>query len=609
MIQLKRLLESSKKQMPNVLYITDEITDIHNSPIHKLDTIKLTVKHYEGDISRTQEILGIVSLMMYDLCIIRTSGLHNNDSEEILEVFETWQQLCNRSNIKLVLLTIPYPKFLEKTHKLYKKTGFNYIIRVNNWIKSQDNIIDLTDLNDDIYFNNHGSQLNREGKQLVAKRLKFKILQLFDPEEFELDANSKLQTKLIDAGYQISRDELKSRTIGKSTTNALDAFKIKNNIPKSITNHKIIIATIPSIVSVKDKNLAQLDIDTQLKVKGSIAVPKYIFNFLVGKGLTHAGACGILGNMQVESSFNTSALGDNKTSIGLVQWHNDRMTRLFSWSKENNLDAMSVDGQLEYLWWELNDKYTGLTKLLQAIQDPEEAARRFATDFERPTVISTKRLSYARAYYNKLSLKNQEEKEEETESTLTAVLKGIAVGAGVVIGNTIIGTGNNNADVASAWSRAASLKGFRYSMGNSVTKSMLDRGKGAIDCSGFVSYVLFGLGKRKLSPGLLEGATNLRNVFSLDINALKHGTLIGTDNGVHHWDKGRKTGIDHVVIVLADENGQLQMAECAGSMGVWIRPVAKGVDYWNKYAVKNNFGTTYIDGKITKTRQFWIGES
>ena len=607
MIQLKRLLESSKKQMPNVLYITDEITDIHNSPIHKLDTIKLTVKHYEGDVSRSQEILGLLSLMMYDLCIIRTNGLHNNDSEEILEVFETWQQLCNRSNVKLILLTIPYPKFLEKNHKLYKKTGFNYIIRVNNWIKSQDNIIDLTDLNDDTYFNDHGSQLNREGKQLVSKRLKNKILQLFDPEEFELDANAKLQTKLIDAGFQISRDELKSRTIGKSTNDALDAFKIKNNIPKSITNHKIIIATIPSIVSVKDKNLAQLNIDTQLKVKGSIAVPKYIFNFLVKKGLTDAGACGILGNMHVESSFNTSALGDNKTSIGLIQWHNDRMTRLFSWCKENNLDAMSVDGQLEYLWWELNDKYTNLTKLLQSIQDPEEAAAVFAKDYERPAVISTKRLSYARAYYNKLSLKNQEEKEEE--STLTAVLKGIAVGTAVIIGNTIIGTGNNNADIASAWSRAASLKGFRYSMGNSVSKSMLAAGKGAIDCSGFISYVLFGLGKRKLSAGLLEGATNLRNVFSLDINALKHGTLIGTDNGVHHWDKGRKTGIDHVVIVLADENGQLQMAECAGSVGVWIRPVAKGVAYWNKYAVDNKFGTTYIDGKITKTRQFWIGES
>ena len=168
--------------------------------------------------------------MMYDLCIIRTNGLHNNDSEEILEVFETWQQLCNRSNVKLILLTIPYPKFLEKNHKLYKKTGFNYIIRVNNWIKSQDNIIDLTDLNDDTYFNDHGSQLNREGKQLVSKRLKNKILQLFDPEEFELDANAKLQTKLIDAGYQISRDELKSRSIGKSTNDALDAFKIKNNL-------------------------------------------------------------------------------------------------------------------------------------------------------------------------------------------------------------------------------------------------------------------------------------------------------------------------------------------------------------------------------------------
>ena len=62
----------------------------------------------------------------------------------------------------------------------------------------------------------------------MSKRLKNKILQLFDPEEFELDANAKLQTKLIDAGFQISRDELKSRTIGKSTNDALDAFKIKS---------------------------------------------------------------------------------------------------------------------------------------------------------------------------------------------------------------------------------------------------------------------------------------------------------------------------------------------------------------------------------------------
>ncbi len=608
MIQLKRLLESSKKQIPNVLYVTDEITDIHNSPIHKLDTIKLNVKHYNDNIKNSQEILGTVSLMMYDICIIRTNGLYNNDHEEIIESLETWQQLCNRFDLKLILLTIPYPKFLQKNHKLYKKSGFKYILKVNNWIKTQDNIIDLTDLNDDIFFNTQGNQLNREGKQLLSKRLKNKILQLFDPEEFELISNAKLQKKLIDAGYQISRDEIRSRTIGQSTNNALEAFKIKNDIPKSITNHKIILATVPSIVSANDKKLAQLDIDNQLKIKGPIAVPKYIFNFLVKKGLTPAGACGILGNMHVESSFNTSALGDNKTSVGLVQWHDDRMTKLFSWCKENNLDAMSVDGQLAYLWWELTSKYNNLLNILQATQDPEEAAQVFAKDFERPKVISIKRLSYARAYYNELSLKNQEV-ENEKESTLSAVLKGIAVGAAVVVGNTIIGTGANNANISNAWSRAASLKGYRYNMGGVVTAAMLKAGRGAIDCSAFVSYVLFGLGKRKLSATLLEDSSNLRTALKLDIGTLKHGTLIGTDKGPTGHDRGRRTGIDHVVIVLADDTGQLQMAECAGRVGVWIRPLADGVAYWNKYAIDYKFGTTYGSTKSRKTRQFWIGES
>ena len=41
--------------------------------------------------------------------------------------------------------------------------------------------------------------------------------------------------------------------------------------------------------------------------------------FLTGQGFTRAQASGILGNLQAESSFNTTALGDNGTSYGIAQ--------------------------------------------------------------------------------------------------------------------------------------------------------------------------------------------------------------------------------------------------------------------------------------------------
>ena len=53
-----------------------------------------------------------------------------------------------------------------------------------------------------------------------------------------------------------------------------------------------------------------------------------IYNLLAAKGFNDAAICGILANIEHESGFSTTALGDGGTSYGLCQWHNSRWDNL-----------------------------------------------------------------------------------------------------------------------------------------------------------------------------------------------------------------------------------------------------------------------------------------
>lgn len=86
-----------------------------------------------------------------------------------------------------------------------------------------------------------------------------------------------------------------------------------------------------------------------------------IFDFLVNEiGFNSAGACGVMANLYHESSFNPHASGDGGTSYGICQWHNERYDSLKSWCKSNDYDYTTLEGQLNYLKFELsqnNSKY------------------------------------------------------------------------------------------------------------------------------------------------------------------------------------------------------------------------------------------------------------
>lgn len=114
-----------------------------------------------------------------------------------------------------------------------------------------------------------------------------------------------------------------------------------------------------------------------------------IYSYLVGTaGLNTAAACGILANIEKESNFNHTAVGDNGTSYGLCQWHNTRWDTLKEYCSNHNLSWKTVTGQLNYLMYELRNHYKGVYSTLTSVsnnsQGAYDAAYKFCTEFEIP---------------------------------------------------------------------------------------------------------------------------------------------------------------------------------------------------------------------------------
>ena len=58
---------------------------------------------------------------------------------------------------------------------------------------------------------------------------------------------------------------------------------------------------------------------------------------------------GVMANMAAESGFAASKVGDDGTSVGLLQWHNDRADAMANWARANGKDpAALLSTQLAY---------------------------------------------------------------------------------------------------------------------------------------------------------------------------------------------------------------------------------------------------------------------
>lgn len=157
--------------------------------------------------------------------------------------------------------------------------------------------------------------------------------------------------------------------------------------------------------------------------------PKYIFNFLVNKGLKDYQACGVLGNMYWESGFNTGILGDQYTSIGICQWHNERFENLIKYSVDRKRSVTNKDIQLDFMWdEELNGVYyNNVLSPLKKSESLSEATFIWSSKFEvcqgcgdKESSEFKKRLKKAEEYFN-LYVKEGEEEILDCENCISKI--------------------------------------------------------------------------------------------------------------------------------------------------------------------------------------------
>lgn len=214
----------------------------------------------------------------------------------------------------------------------------------------------------------------------------------------------------------------------------------KSSVKLSVINYTTMLSSVlenllvPSAVSGTLNGDVLVDGVTNQKARECI-------QFLMGKGLNAAAACGICGNIESESvpPYNTASVGDYGTSFGICQWHLGRGTAMKQMAGANW--ANNLTGQLEYLWYELQNAYKQNTLIpIQGVANTEQGARKaadiFVRNFEVPAYVDEQskiRQSNASKLFNQLTvILNSSVRTTSSIATNTAVS-----GSEVVVPNSV----------------------------------------------------------------------------------------------------------------------------------------------------------------------------
>lgn len=91
---------------------------------------------------------------------------------------------------------------------------------------------------------------------------------------------------------------------------------------------------------------------------GEVGKQREAYEYFTNKrGMSKIQALAIIGNLMAESGLKDDIYGDNRTSYGIQQWHNERMDKLFKHAKKKGHSTPTFKDQLEFL----ADEYEGKT--------------------------------------------------------------------------------------------------------------------------------------------------------------------------------------------------------------------------------------------------------
>lgn len=162
-----------------------------------------------------------------------------------------------------------------------------------------------------------------------------------------------MQQKLNAAGYNCGTPDGK---FGSGTDTAVRNFQRAKGLT---VDGKAGKATLKALDGADSGGGTTYCSNSYLNTKQMTVNAQYILNYLRNKGWTKNAVCGMLGNMQTESTINPGiwqSLKENNTSggFGLVQW--TPATKYIDWAKSNGLTVANMDSELKRILYEVSNK-------------------------------------------------------------------------------------------------------------------------------------------------------------------------------------------------------------------------------------------------------------
>ena len=434
MIKLKNILsriisEQSTSKKLNVLFVGDSQTA---APWSYANTL-IKSGRVTGDIvakngASTSAVLQMLQNNIsneYDIVSIMAGGNDGASSSPLnaIENFKSMFRVVNKYDAKLVIVTNPTKRFVQPGDTYYKKRGYPSNDKISDWLTTESGayaVIDTGDF-DKMDFTKDHVHLDSDGHSKIIDLWKKRVLDIAPERQDDIAAEKwpvvakygdrgdtvyEMQQLLINLGFEVGPME-DDGIYGPYTKKGVANFQKDigfepTGIYDENTQKELIAKSNISLKSLLPKKAKEIEnpLVTKLNIASSAtATGTTIIDFFVGKGLTPEQSAGIAGNLYIESTFKTGAVGDRGTSKGLAQWHNERWSNLVDWCESEGMDPYSVDGQLEFLWHELTTTESkALTKLKQT-QTPSDAAHAFAKWFERPSIIHRKRKDAAETLF------------------------------------------------------------------------------------------------------------------------------------------------------------------------------------------------------------------